>query len=244
MLLKAHEADMDADVIVKPAHSELACPRLVIFDLDGTLVDSAGDIQKAANNTFSELKLAQQPLEQIKRWIGGGAQVFVEKAMEYYGKMEWYDRAYELFMEYYRAVPAERTQMYAGARGFINYLAEQKIAMAIVSNKPFELILPILEHLDIAQHFKVVLGGDCLATKKPNPEPLLHVCRKLELAVTEAWMVGDSAKDADAAEKAEMPFVGVTYGYALMDTDIRPQRVPHTVVDNLEQLIPVINQAR
>lgn len=222
--------------------SVLACPKLVIFDLDGTLVDSAADIQVAANNTFSALKLPQQPLEQIKRWIGGGVQVFVEKAMEHFGKVDWYDRSYELFMDFYRAVPAERTIMFEGARELIEHLAQQQIPMAIVSNKPHELILPILQHLKIDDYFEAVLGGDSLSQKKPDPTPLLHVCETLDVAVDESWMVGDSAKDADAAESAKIPFVGVTYGYALVDTDIRPQLIPHTVVDNLKQLIPVINQ--
>jgi phosphoglycolate phosphatase len=224
------------------APSMLARPKLVIFDLDGTLVDSAADIQVAANHTFSALELPQQPLEQIKRWIGGGAQVFVEKAMEHFGKVDWYDRSYELFMDFYRAVPAERTIMFEGAKELVEYLAQQQILMAVVSNKPHELILPILEHLDIAHHFELVLGGDSLALKKPDPAPLLHVCQELDISAENCWMVGDSAKDADAAENAEMPFVGVTYGYALFETDIRPQLIPHTVVDNLKQLIPMIDQ--
>ena len=222
---------------------ELPRPELVIFDLDGTLVDSAADIQIAANNTFSALELPPQPIEQIKRWIGGGAQVFVEKAMDYFGKSEWFDRSYELFMDFYRAVPAERTVMFAGVKECLEHLNQQQIPMAIVSNKPHELIAPILDHLGLSQYFDKVLGGDSLATKKPSPEPLLHVCQKLGVAAEKSWMIGDSSKDADAAENAKMPFIGVTYGYAMTDTDLRPQQVPHLVVDNLKQLISIMNEA-
>ncbi|GAA4360120.1 phosphoglycolate phosphatase [Kangiella marina] len=221
--------------------TSLKSPQLVIFDLDGTLVDSAADIQIAANHTFLELDLPEQPLTQIKRWIGGGAQVFVEQALHHFGKNEWFEKTYELFMQCYRALPADRTIMFEGVQGFIQCLKLANIKMAVVSNKPHELIEPILKHLDIERYFEVVLGGDSLAEKKPSPEPLLHVCRQLDIKPENSWMVGDSSKDSQAAANAKMPFVGVSYGYALMASDIRPQEVPHTVVDNLEQLIPLIS---
>lgn len=214
-------------------------PKLVIFDLDGTLVDSAADIAEAANQTFSALQLPVQPLPQIKKWIGGGAQIFVEKALNFFQQSERFDHAYEVFMERYRAVPADRSQIFAGVREFLKELAQHQVAMAVVSNKPQELIPPILTHLDIEHYFSHALGGDSLPQKKPDPEPLLHVCRQHRITPQECWMVGDSSKDAEAAERAQMPFIGVTYGYAMDDTDIRPQRVPHRVVDSLEQLIPL-----
>lgn len=219
----------------------LTFPDLVIFDLDGTLVDSAGDIQVAANNTFEELDLPQQPLNQIKRWIGGGAQVFVEQALEYFGKPEWFEQTYHLFMQFYRALPADRTVMFDGVQALLDYLKQSSVKMAVVSNKPHELIGPIIKHLKLGDYFELVLGGDSLPEKKPNPEPLLHVCRKLKVDPENCWMIGDSAKDAQAAVNAKMPFVGVSYGYALNPSDIRPQGVTHTVVDSLGQLIPLIS---
>lgn len=221
--------------------TSLSSPELVIFDLDGTLVDSAADIQIAANNTFEELDLPEQPLNQIKRWIGGGAQVFVEQALDYFGKSEWYDQTYNLFMQFYRALPADRSVMFEGVQGFLDCLKLANIKMAVVSNKPHELIEPILKHLKLEHYFEVILGGDSLPKKKPDPAPLLYVCQQLGIKPENSWMIGDSSKDALAAVNAKMPFVGVTYGYALMQSDIRPQQIPHRVVDNLEQLIPLIS---
>lgn len=221
--------------------TSLKSPQLVIFDLDGTLVDSAADIQIAANNTFEELDLPQQPLNQVKRWIGGGAQVFVEHALDFFGKSEWYDQTYRLFMQFYRALPADRSVMFDGVQGFLDYLKAAGVKMAVVSNKPHELIDPILKHLKLDDYFEVVLGGDSLVDKKPSAEPLLHVCRNLGIQPEKSWMIGDSSKDAQAAVNAGMPFVGVNYGYALMASDIRPQEIPHTVVDSLESLIPMIS---
>ncbi|MBV35022.1 phosphoglycolate phosphatase [Kangiella spongicola] len=224
--------------------TKLTFPDLVIFDLDGTLVDSAGDIQVAANNTFEELDLPEQPLNQIKRWIGGGAQVFVEQALEYFGKPEWFEQTYRLFMQFYRALPADRTVMFDGVQTLLDQLKQSGVKMAVVSNKPHELIGPIIKHLKLDDYFELVLGGDSLAEKKPSPEPLLHVCRELKVEPNKCWMVGDSSKDAEAAVNAKMPFVGVTYGYALNPSDIRPQGVKHTVVDSLEQLTPLISVER
>ncbi|AOE48823.1 phosphoglycolate phosphatase [Kangiella sediminilitoris] len=221
--------------------SGLPKPKLVIFDLDGTLVDSAADIALAANRTFAGLELPEQSLPQIKQWIGGGAQIFVEKALSFFNQSERFAPAYELFMEHYRAVPADSSNIFDGVESFLEHLYQQQIAMAVVSNKPHELIPPILQHLQIEHYFDRVLGGDSLTLKKPEPEPLLHVCRHHQVDPAECWMVGDSSKDADAAERAKMPFIGVSYGYAMTDIDIRPQQVPHKVVDNLSQLIPLIN---
>lgn len=216
---------------------QLPVPKLAIFDLDGTLVDSAADIGLAANQTFERLDLPQQPLAQIKQWIGGGAQVFVEKALDYLGKPEWFERAYPLFMEYYKAVPVDETVMFDGVKGLLQHLQQLDIPMAVVSNKPHELMLPILEHFGIANCFEVVLGGDSLEQKKPHPAPLLYVCQKLGQQPKDCWMVGDSGKDAEAAANAMMPFVGVTYGYAQSSEELEPQ-TPYHHVDNLEQLIP------
>lgn len=219
----------------------LNSPKLVIFDLDGTLVDSAADIQIAANNTFEELDLPEQPLNQIKRWIGGGAQVFVEQALNYFGKSEWFDQTYNLFMQFYRALPADRSVMFDGVQGLLDCLKLANIKMAVVSNKPHELIEPILKHLKLDSYFEAVLGGDSLPKKKPDAAPLMYVCEKLNVKPEHCWMIGDSSKDSQAAVNAKMPFVGVTYGYALMGSDIRPQEVPHIVVDSLEELIPMIS---
>lgn len=232
---------MERDLLIGDGSlKQLPFPKLVIFDLDGTLVDSAADIGLAANQTFERLDLPLQPLPQIKQWIGGGAQVFVEKALDYFGKPEWFERAYPLFMKHYKAVPVDATVIFEGVKVLLEHLQQLAIPMAVVSNKPHELIVPILEHFALDRYFEPILGGDSLTQKKPNPEPLFQVCRQFALEPEQCWMIGDSSKDAQAAVNAAMSFIGVSYGYAMSGSDIRPPQIPHQVVDNLEHLIPLI----
>lgn len=211
-------------------------PQLIIFDLDGTLVDSAGDIHHAANQAFEAFKLPVQAIEDIKKWIGSGAAVFVEKALAHVNKKECFDSFYPLFMHKYEQQTHCFSKLYDGVEPFLKLAHSHQIPLAIASNKPFALIAPVLQHFKIDGYFQRVLGGDSLIYKKPDPLPLHTLCEEFAVHPEECWMIGDSDKDALAAIAANMPFIGVSYGYQDNHKALMTSKVPNKIVDNLVEL--------
>ncbi len=193
--------------------------KLIIFDLDGTLIDSVPDIARAVNKMMIELGRASYSVEAIRGWVGNGGKVLVKRALA--GKSEVDDdfntpdfqTAFNLFLEKYREQTCKDTFLYPNVRTTLKALAEQSFRMAIVTNKPGQFVAPILKKLDIAQYFEMHIGGDTLPKKKPDAMPLLHVCNQLQVSVKETVMVGDSRNDILAARHADMDSIGLTYGY-------------------------------
>ncbi|MDP2560081.1 phosphoglycolate phosphatase [Psychrobium sp. 1_MG-2023] len=193
--------------------------QVVIFDLDGTLVDSAPDLANAINHMLVELGRVPFNQDTIHGWVGNGAQVLTERALS--GNQvidpnlspELTADALAIFLSAYRANVCVDSQLYAGVKTTMATLAKRGYRLAIVTNKPVEFVAPILKALGLNGVFDIVLGGDSLALKKPDPLPLSHVCQALGVTVEECVMVGDSKNDIVAAKAAGMESVGLTYGY-------------------------------
>lgn len=190
--------------------------KAVLFDLDGTLIDSGDDLANSVNFMLKKMNKKQYDNETIKRWIGNGAAVLVKRALS--GSMdikdideEEFQKAFEIFMNHYSENLCVNTSLFDGVREVLESLKDKKLA--IITNKPFKFVLPILEHFKIDDYFDVVLGGDSLDEKKPSPKPLKVACKKLGVLENEAVMVGDSKNDIIAAKNAGIRSVCVTYGY-------------------------------
>ena len=190
--------------------------KAVLFDLDGTLIDSAPDLAASLNYALSSLGLPTYDLQTIRGWIGGGATLLLQRGLT--GQMEpsgvdpkLFEKAKELFFAHYRANLCNQTKAYPYAKEILEYL-RSRYALALVTNKPYAFIPPILQKLGL-ERFDLVLGGDSLEAKKPSPKPLLHVCKRFEIRPKEALMVGDSINDYLAAKAARMDMVLVEYGY-------------------------------
>ena len=185
---------------------------VVIFDLDGTLVDSSSDIAWAANRVLERFGHGVLDEEKIKECIGWGVRPLFESLMkgESAGTIE---RARLEFLDIYGGRLLVDTALYPGVTATLDAMAEAGKRMAVVTNKPAALTARIVEGLDLSRFFPLVLGGDSLPNKKPHPEPILKVLDTFGAAAREAVFVGDSAVDCRAARAAGTAFIGAAYGF-------------------------------
>ena len=194
-----------------------ALPRAVVFDLDGTLVETLPDIADALNRALAESGVPALPAAETRLMIGAGAKVLVERALTASGLAGddgLLDRCYDRFLEHYTAVPAAGSAPFPGVRAALDGLAAAGCGMGVCTNKPHALTGTILEALDLARYFgDAVLGGDALSVHKPDAGHLLAVLERLGAAPADSAMVGDSATDVAAARNAGVPVIVVTFGY-------------------------------
>lgn len=185
---------------------------LIIFDLDGTLVDSSDDIAWAANKTLLYMGESERDIEVIKENIGWGVKVLIERLMP--GEEEERIRtARGKFLEYYWEHLNVKTALYPGVLDTLEYLKGVDKKMAIVTNKQIKFTERILEELAIKKFFDMVLGGDSLANKKPHPEPVEKIIATLAVQKDMAVFVGDSPVDCEAGKGAGIFTIGVEYGF-------------------------------
>lgn len=192
---------------------------VILFDLDGTLIDSAPDLASAVNHMLSSLKRPVFSEETIRSWVGNGARVLVQRGLSGQSEIDekldddLITQSLQIFLDFYKQNLCINTQLYPSVRASLKVLKAQGYRLALVTNKPFAFIKPILERLQLTGLFSIVLGGDSLAKRKPDAQPLLHVCQELQVNVEQCVMVGDSKNDILAAKAANMQSIGLTYGY-------------------------------
>ena len=192
---------------------------LIIFDLDGTLIDSVPDLAVAVNHMLTTLDRETFDEESIRYWVGNGAQILVKRALSGSNEIDetldeaLFEKALTVFLDFYGQHLCKTTKTYAHVPTTLHALKSEGYRLAIVTNKPFAFVTPILEGLHLDDLFELILGGDSLEKKKPDPLPLLHVCETLDIPVEKSVMVGDSKNDILAANTAGMQSIGVTYGY-------------------------------
>jgi phosphoglycolate phosphatase len=197
-------------------------PEAVLFDLDGTLVDSVEDIFVAVNALLRELGIAERTREEVATWVGNGARMLVERAMS--GRFEGFtgladaparhaaaDAAMPRFRAIYQEICVDHTKPLEGAREALAAAQGRGLGVAIVTNKPLAPTERIVDALGWRPFVACVIGGDSLPVRKPDPAPLFEALRLLD--ARHAWMVGDSANDVGAARAAKMPSIVVRGGY-------------------------------
>jgi phosphoglycolate phosphatase len=215
-------------------------PRLVMFDLDGTLVDSVPDLAAAIDSMLVALGRPVAGVERVRDWVGNGAPVLVRRALAGGIAHEAVDdaqaaAALEIFMEAYADNHALST-VYPGVVDTLKWLQKQGVEMALITNKPERFVAPLLDEMKIGRYFRWIVGGDTLPQQKPDPAALLHVMRMAGVAPQDALFVGDSRNDVQAARAAGVPCVALSYGY----NHGRPiaEESPHAVLDDLRHLLP------
>ncbi|MGH8060889.1 MAG: phosphoglycolate phosphatase [Pseudoxanthomonas sp.] len=208
---------------------------LVVFDLDGTLVDSASDIAEAVNRTLVDWSLPWQQEAVIRGWIGDGARALVASAFAHAGKAIDLDEVMPGFMVHYADCLLLYPTVYPGVVETLRALRGKKVAVAVCTNKPERFVRPLLDALELGGYFECIVGGDTLPERKPSAVPLLHVVDHFGLQASQCLMVGDSATDLQTAQAAGVPMALVTYGY-LRGFD--PHSVPGVrVIDDMRELL-------
>jgi phosphoglycolate phosphatase len=201
---------------------------LVIFDLDGTLIDSVGDIADALNRTLG----SEHPDSVVAGWVGSGVRVLLERAGCPPGEL---DAAAATFRRHYAAQPCKHTRPYLRVRETLRAIGCDK---AIATNKPGELSRTILSKLGLADEFVAILGEDDVGARKPDPLIVDILRGKVGIARAQTLYVGDSLVDAETARAAGVDLCLVTYGYAAPDA-IRAAPAQHHV-DRFDELIPIL----
>lgn len=192
---------------------------LLLFDLDGTLIDSVPQLHLAVDGALRACNLPGATLEQVKQWIGNGAEMLLRRAIA-----QDYTVVQDIASGLLAQVRAEfDTRYLAGLdRDFtlfpdvssvLHQLHVVGYRLAVVTNKPHPFVAPLLAEAGLSALFECVLGGDLLPQRKPDPAPLLHVCTQLQVSPERSLMIGDSRNDVLAARAAGIPVVGLTYGY-------------------------------
>jgi len=187
-------------------------PELIIFDLDGTLIDSSGDIAWAANSTLKELGYGQLTTDTIRENIGWGVKSLLEKLMPA-APPEKIDEAREIFLGHYGGHLLVETRLYHGTEDVLEYFKKKGKKMAVVTNKPLFLSEKILKGFSLSGFFIMVLGGDSVLNKKPHPLPLLMVMEKSGVSADKTVFVGDSAIDCETGKRAGVLTIGAAYGF-------------------------------
>ena len=192
-------------------------PEAIIWDLDGTLVDSVPGIAQALNSLLRENGHAALEEDVVRSMIGNGVARLVERGFTTAGQRpdeETLSALVQRFMLFYSKCLTERVQLYPGVREILGYCATAGIRQGICTNKPAAPTDVILEHFTIRSHFDVVVGGDTANAKKPDPLPLQFCLDALNVAASDCLMIGDSAVDVATARAIGMPVAVVCHGYA------------------------------
>jgi phosphoglycolate phosphatase len=197
--------------------------RALIFDLDGTLIDSKNDLICSVNAMLREVGRSELPPETISSYIGHGAPQLVARALGELCTEEERARALEFFLRYYDEHKTDTTRAYAGVPETLDRLKGRP--MAVLTNKPVRISTRILETLGLAKYFRVVYGGNSFTTKKPDPLGALTILGELAVAPVEALMVGDSEVDVQTARNAGMWAATVSHGFGVHDRKAYPADV-------------------
>lgn len=217
-------------------------PKLILIDLDGTLVDSVPDLAHAVDAMMVDLSLPIHGEEKVRHWVGNGVERLVKRALT--GELQaepeqaLYEKAYPVFFEHYTQANGKYSRLFSGVKEGLDLLKQKDLAIGCVTNKAESFTLPLLESKGILDYFQVVVSGDTTPKKKPAPEPLLYAANKLDIEPNQSLMLGDSMHDVEAARNAGFQVVAVSYGYN-HGVDIREAK-PDAVIDSfveLEQLI-------
>jgi phosphoglycolate phosphatase len=189
----------------------------VVFDLDGTLVDTAPDLVDTLNIILGREGLPPVPFAAARKMIGGGARILIERGLQAEGRPgigAEVDRLYKDFVAHYGEHLADRSQAFPGAVAAIERLAAQGCRFAICTNKLESLSVRLLEALGISRHFAAICGQDTFGMQKPDPRILLETIRKAGGQSGRAVMVGDSVNDIEVARAAKVPVIAVDFGYS------------------------------
>ncbi|MDV7338336.1 phosphoglycolate phosphatase [Terasakiella sp. A23] len=213
----------------------------LIFDLDGTLIDSAPDLRTACNKVLATKGRREITLQETTQFVGNGAAKLVERAFRTTGDAVSEDEIpalTEAFLAFYDGHEADETTIYEGVEQTLQKLKDQGYRMGLCTNKPYIPTINLMKDLGLGDFFEVMIGGDQVATKKPHPEMIHKALADMGVDVADAIMIGDSPNDIGAAKNAGLRNVAVSYGYRKVPVEALEADV---VIDQMSDLPRAIN---
>jgi phosphoglycolate phosphatase len=216
----------------------------LLFDLDGTLVDSVPDLAFAVNETLIELGLAPFGQGEIRGWVGNGADILIQRALSGNANISTNldntlkERALEIFYQVYESHSCIETRLYPNVLETLTALKKRSYRLAIITNKPERFIAPIINGLALNGVVVLIIGGDTLEKRKPDPLPLNYACQQLSVNVEQCVMIGDSKNDILAAKAAQMQSIALTYGYNYGENIAKYQS--ELVIDHFADLLSTL----
>jgi phosphoglycolate phosphatase len=206
--------------------------RALIFDLDGTLIDSRADIARSANRALAALGFAELPIETVSEFVGDGASKLLERAARIGPDDPRVGPLLRAFLDDYAAHPVVTTTVFPGAREALEALSA--LPLALCTNKPRVTTELVLRALDLERHFRAVVAGDDLPRRKPDPLPISHLAERLGVPAAHVLVVGDGAQDIEAGRAAGARTVGVRHGIQPLERLLAAK--PERVLDSLAEL--------
>ncbi|NNG12400.1 MAG: phosphoglycolate phosphatase [Halobacteria archaeon] len=220
-------------------------PEMILIDVDGTLVDSVPDLAYCVDAMMAKLGHPPRGEAEVRNWVGNGVERLVQRALS--GSLDGepdaadYERAYPVFLELYTENTSKRSCLYPGVREGVDMLMAAGYPLGCVTNKAAQFTEPLLKDLGLYDDFSIVISGDTLPKKKPDPAPLLYAADFFGCAPEAALMIGDSVSDVRAARAAGFRIICMSYGYN-HGVDIRDAQ-PDAVVNRMTEVLPLLDKA-
>jgi phosphoglycolate phosphatase len=213
-------------------------PKMVLIDVDGTLVDSVPDLAFCVDEMLKQLDMPIRGEAAVREWVGNGVIRLTERALtndlDGYPDQALFNKAMPIFNELYMENTSKRSELYAGVVEGMAFLKECGFKIGCVTNKAAQFTIPLLKDLGLHDEFETIICGDTLEKKKPDPAPLLHAAAQLGVKPEESLMLGDSKSDVKAARAAGFNIICMSYGYNHGE-DIRNYD-PDVVIDSMAEL--------
>jgi len=225
------------------AEVKLKRPEMVLIDVDGTLVDSVPDLAFCVDAMMNQLGMLEHGEQRVRHWVGNGVERLVKRALinQLDGEPDeaLFAKALPVFEALYRENTSERSCLYPGVQQALDFLQTTGVRIGCVTNKASQFTLPLLQDLGIRDYFEIVICGDMVERKKPDPMPLLQAAEQLQTEPQASMMLGDSMSDVKAARAAGFQIVCMSYGYNHGE-DIRDYN-PDAVVDSMAEIKDIID---
>ena len=222
---------------------KLPRPEMVLIDVDGTLVDSVPDLAYCVDAMMSELGMPERGEKRVRHWVGNGVERLVKRALvnQLDGDPDeaLFSKALPVFEALYRENTSKRSRLYQGVKEALDFLKTTGVRMGCVTNKASQFTLPLLQDLGVHDYFEIIICGDMVERKKPDPMPLLQAAEQLDTEAKASMMLGDSMSDVNAARAAGFQIVCMSYGYNhgedIQDYD------PDAVIDSMTEIKDIVD---
>jgi len=213
----------------------------LVFDLDGTLVDSLPDLRAALNDMLRGFGRRELSADEVRRMIGDGSQALVGRALRATGEAVDVERAHRRFLDFYEAAPTKLSRLYPDVPTTLRCLVELGARLAICTNKQQAATLAVLDGFNIAKYFDVIVGGDVIPFRKPDPRHLLTALEQLRVLPGEAAMIGDNENDYTAGRAAGTAVILMRYGYLRVPPETL---APDAWLDRFADIPPALEQIK